>query len=86
MESLPICPKSGLLRSRCRCSDPGCYGKQTPSEYREGRGASRSRMRRAQKNMQQLADQALFVQRVLEDHSRAHPEMYSEEFKRARDN
>lgn len=43
-------------------------------------------MRRAQKNMQQLADQALFVQRVLEDHSRAHPEMYSEEFKRARDN
>lgn len=86
MENPPICPKSGLLRSRCRCSDPGCYGKQTPSEYQEGRGDRRRRIRRAQKNMQQLADQALLVQRALEAHSRVHPEMYSEEFKRARDN
>lgn len=86
MEPLPVCPKSGLLRSRCRCSDPDCYGKQTPTERAEGRGARRNRLRRERKKQQVLAGQQTWIQRTLEAHSRVHPEMYSEEFKRARDN
>lgn len=83
---LPKCPKSGLLRSRCRCSDRQCYGRANASERRESRGARRTRKRRAMKRAQILADQQSMVRRMLENHSRAHPEMYSEEFKRARDN
>lgn len=82
---MEVCPKSGLLRSRCRCSDPLCYGRRTPTERHEGRDRRRNRTRQAKKRQEILDAQKNFVQRTLEAHSRAHPEMYSEAFKNARD-
>lgn len=85
-EQLPTCPRSGLLRSRCRCSDPECYGRVSPTERHESRGARRNRKRREMKRRQQEEARKNWMQEVWKAHSYAHPEMWSEEFKRARDN
>lgn len=80
MESAPICPASGLLRSRCRCSDPACYGRPNATERRESGGHRRGRLRRQKKREQRELEQKLMVKRAQRNHALEHPEMWSPGF------
>lgn len=74
---LPVCPKSGLLRSRCRCSDPQCYGRTSAHDRRESGGQRRARVRRMKKREAQEQAQKDWMQNHWTLHAMAHPEIWS---------
>lgn len=76
MEPLPICPKSGLLRTRCKCSD--CYPFWRPYKPRLSRGAKRNRKKRLLRVKAGIDAQQRWIDGMLAEHRAAHPHMWGD--------
>lgn len=73
---MEICPKSGLLRSRCKCSD--CYPFWHPMRRTLSRGARRTRKKRLLRIKKTLDEQQRWIDGLLAEHRAKHPNMWGD--------